>query len=299
MQSINSFFTNAQQQITSLYGFQDALLYQPNEPDTSRTIVQPPSLFRMPYEKIIIETDDNEKLHGFLIKQMHRANECETLVFFHGNAGNIGHRLQNASLLYQSCNINILLFDYRGYGKSTGTPSENGFYTDAQAVYDYVRKRTDLNQEKIFLFGRSLGGAVALHLASDLAQSDATPPLYAVILENTFTSIPEMGKRLFQVFILDYVPIWCYKNVFSSITKIRHINVPVLFLSGERDELVPPQMMQKLHEECQSSKKQLVLFSDGQHNTTWFSNNYASHIRHFLTECSTLSETTSTASNFN
>jgi pimeloyl-ACP methyl ester carboxylesterase len=114
---------------------------------------------------------------------MHRANECETLVFFHGNAGNIGHRydwknrprkflirfdilfsLQNASLLYQSCNINILLFDYRGYGKSTGTPSEDGFYTDAQAVYDYVRKRTDLNQEKIFLFGRSLGGAVALHL---------------------------------------------------------------------------------------------------------------------------------------
>jgi hypothetical protein len=78
--------------LASLYSLQDALLFQPNEPDTSRTIVQPPSLFRMPYETIIIETDDNEKLHGFLIKQMHRANECETLVFFHGNAGNIGHR---------------------------------------------------------------------------------------------------------------------------------------------------------------------------------------------------------------
>lgn len=72
--------------------------------------------------------------------------------------------LQNAHLLYRTCNINILLFDYRGYGKSTGAPSENGLYTDAIAVYEYVRKRTDLNQQKIFLFGRSLGGAVALHL---------------------------------------------------------------------------------------------------------------------------------------
>jgi fermentation-respiration switch protein FrsA (DUF1100 family) len=77
-------------------------------------------------------------------------------------------RLQNAHLLYRACNINILLFDYRGYGKSTGSPSEAGLYTDALAVYDYVRKRNDLNQEKIFLFGRSLGGAVALHLGKNL-----------------------------------------------------------------------------------------------------------------------------------
>jgi hypothetical protein len=98
-------------------------------------------------------------------------------------------------------------------------------------VHDYVRKRNDLNQEKIFLFGRSLGGAVALHLgkkissrslfsyfilrylASHLAQINAIPPLHSVIVENTFTSIPDMAKRLFQVFVLDYVPNWCYKNV--------------------------------------------------------------------------------------
>ena len=78
--------------LASLYGFQDALLYQPNEPDTARTIVQTPDTFHMPYETITIETPDNEKLHGFLIKQINRTNERETLVFFHGNAGNIGHR---------------------------------------------------------------------------------------------------------------------------------------------------------------------------------------------------------------
>lgn len=142
-------------------------------------------------------------------------------------------RLQNAHLLYRACNINILLFDYRGYGRSTGIPSEAGLYADAQAVYDFVRARADLNQQKIFLFGRSLGGAVALHLgkrrafnvprttcllvvAAQLGESEASPPLHCVILENTFTSIPDMAKRLFQVFILDYVPGCYYKNMVGA-----------------------------------------------------------------------------------
>ncbi|UJR31466.1 hypothetical protein I4U23_018955 [Adineta vaga] len=280
--------------LTSLYGLQDMLLYQPNEPDTARTIVQTPELFHMEYETITIETTDNEKLHGYLLTQMQRTEECATLIFFHGNAGNIGHRLQNAHLLYRACNINILLFDYRGYGRSTGIPSETGLYTDAQAVYDFVRSRSDLNQEKIFLFGRSLGGAVALHLAAHLAEIEATPPLYCVVVENTFTSIPDMAKRLFQFFIIDYIPSCYYKNMFSSISKIRHIKIPLLFLSGEQDELVPPQMMRKLHDECQSTKKQLILFSDGQHNTTWLSRNYSIQIHKFLSECSVLSEPAST-----
>ncbi len=83
--------------LASLYRLQDLLLFQPNEPDTARTIVQTPNLFHLPYETITIETADHEKLHGFLIKQMHRANECETLIFFHGNAGNIGHRYERNS----------------------------------------------------------------------------------------------------------------------------------------------------------------------------------------------------------
>ncbi len=87
---MNSFFCH----LASLYGFQDALLYQPNEPDTARTIVQTPDMFHMLYETITIDTPDNEKLHGFLIKQNTRANERETLIFFHGNAGNIGHRYE-------------------------------------------------------------------------------------------------------------------------------------------------------------------------------------------------------------
>ncbi len=156
------------------------------------------------------------------------------------------------------------------------------------------------------------------YIGSHLAQSDATPPLYAVILENTFTSIPEMGKRLFQVFILDYVPIWCYKNVvwvknsskWFSIFHLVFINYEnsshkctstlsfrwTRWISSSTNDakitwgllrINCQDLFQKIFiKECQSSKKQLVLFSDGQHNTTWFSNNYASHIRHFLTEVS-------------
>ncbi|CAF2093983.1 unnamed protein product [Rotaria magnacalcarata] len=284
----------------SLYSLQDALLYQPSEPDTSRLIVQTPDYFHMPYEILTIPTSDNEKLHGYLIKQMQNGDDCPTLVFFHGNAGNIGHRLQNVHLLYRGCNINILLFDYRGYGRSTGKPSEVGLNIDALAVYDYVRTRTDLNQEKVFVFGRSLGGAVALHLAAHLAESNEMLPLHCVIVENTFTSIPDMGKRLFQIFVIDYIPHWCFKNLYQSIKIMRHIKVPVLFISGAQDELVPPPMMRQLFEECTSTKKQLVSFPDGQHNTTWLSNNYTTQIYRFLYECSTSCETaSSTASNGN
>jgi len=272
--------------LAGLYALQDALLFQPNEPDTSRLIVQTPDLYQMPYETIFIETSDHERLHGFLIKQPQRSESCETLLFFHGNAGNIGHRVQNAYLLYRQCQINILLFDYRGYGKSTGFPSEAGLYLDAQAVYDFARGRNDLNQQKIFLFGRSLGGAVAIHLAAQLSQIDASPPLHCLMLENTFTSIPDMAKRLFHIFLIDYIPYWIYKNLFLSLSKIRHVQVPVLFLSGEQDELVPLEMMQNLHVECQSSTKHLALFHDGQHNTTWLCNNYGDRIRQYLNEIS-------------
>ncbi|CAF5181530.1 unnamed protein product, partial [Rotaria magnacalcarata] len=87
----------------SLYSLQDALLYQPSEPDTSRLIVQTPDYFHMPYEILTIPTSDNEKLHGYLIKQMQNGDDCPTLVFFHGNAGNIGHRYEGNLMTLKSC----------------------------------------------------------------------------------------------------------------------------------------------------------------------------------------------------
>ena len=111
-------------------------------------------------------------------------------VYFHGNAGNIGHRLENAKVLYKTLKCNILLVEYRGYGMSDGIPSEEGFYQDAQAAYDFVDSREDLDSSKIVIFGRSLGGAVAIDLAS---RCDYRDRLLALVVENTFTSIPDLG----------------------------------------------------------------------------------------------------------
>ena len=118
-------------------------------------------------------------------------------------------RLQNAHLLYRACNINILLFDYRGYGKSTGAPSEAGLYTDALAVHDYVRKRNDLNQEKIFLFGRSLGGAVALHLGKS-----ATTVLLDVSIDRCrLCSFSSCSNQCYSTIICSYH--WEHLHIYS------------------------------------------------------------------------------------
>ena len=97
---------------------------------------------------------------------MYAVIQIFTIIFFHGNAGNIGHRLQNALGLYSVLNANVVMVEYRGYGKSEGSPSESGFYQDSEAALDFVLKRPDLEDMPVVLFGRSLGGAVAIRLAS-------------------------------------------------------------------------------------------------------------------------------------
>ena len=116
-----------------------------------------------------------------------------TILYFHGNAGNIGHRVPNALLMLVNLKANVVLVDYRGYGKSEGEPSEDGLYLDAEATLDYVMTRPDLDKTKVLLFGRSLGGAVAVRLAS------ANPHrVAAIVVENTFLSIPHMAATLFS-----------------------------------------------------------------------------------------------------
>lgn len=113
----------------------------------------------MRYESIRFSTADNVSLHLYFISQQifHVRKSSPTIVFFHGNAGNIGHRLQNCYGLYRDLHCNILLVEYRGYGLSEGTPSEKGLYLDAKASLDYLSSRHDIDHSKIIIFGRSLG----------------------------------------------------------------------------------------------------------------------------------------------
>jgi len=141
---------------------------------------------KLPFEEHFITTKDKIQIHSWLITQDEKSI-CPTIIFFHGNAGNIGFCLPNAKTLYYTTACNILMVEYRGYGNSAGIPSEKGLILDGQAAIDFLRSRNDIDHKKIFLFGRSLGGAVAIHLA--LLNQDK---LCGIMVENTFLSIDEM-----------------------------------------------------------------------------------------------------------
>lgn len=132
------------------------MLYYPETPSNSHIFVPAPNTVGLPFENITIKSLDSTKLHAFLILQP-QPQQCCTILFFHGNAGNIGHRLSNAKGMYRHLKANILLLEYRGYGLSEGVPSESGFYKDAQAAFNYLCSRQDINKDRIIVFGRSLG----------------------------------------------------------------------------------------------------------------------------------------------
>ena len=109
----------------SLYHYQDSLVYYPEQPESARVFVQTPGSLGLPFEAVYVTTRDGCRIMGYLIKQPHMS-AAPTVLYFHGNAGNIGHRLHNAQALYRHCGFNIFLLEYRGYGKSQGSPSELG-----------------------------------------------------------------------------------------------------------------------------------------------------------------------------
>lgn len=141
-----------------LYQVQDSLLFNPELPSHSRVFIPIPSSFNLPYENVTTKTSDGVQIQMYFIYQP-KERQCKspTIIFFHGNAGNMGHRLQNCVGLYHSLHCNILLVEYRGYGLSEGVPSEEGLYLDAKASINYLFTRNDINHSEIIVFGRSLG----------------------------------------------------------------------------------------------------------------------------------------------
>ncbi|CAH0684363.1 unnamed protein product [Chilo suppressalis] len=262
-----------------LYSAQDLLLYYPNDPPDSRVFVLQPSNYKLPYESIKISNKDGFKIHLFLIKQPTNCNHRPTLIFFHGNAGNMGQRLANVSGFYHKLNINILMVEYRGYGLSEGAPSERGLYVDAQSALDYIMQRSDIDRSKIIIFGRSLGGAVAIDLTSRLEYRNK---IWALIVENTFTSIPDMAQIILKWKCLSWLPQFCHKNKYMSAKKIASILTPTLVLCGSNDALVPPSMAQELYMRCGAICKKLVVLPGGGHDDTWTCRDYYSSVQQFL-----------------
>jgi fermentation-respiration switch protein FrsA (DUF1100 family) len=174
--------------------------------------------------------------------------------------------LPNIAELLRLVKVNVFIVEYRGYGKSTGIPTEGGLQLDAQTALEYLLNRTDINHSKLFVFGRSLGGAVAIDLAARNPD-----PLKAIVVENSFTSVPDMVDVVLPT--LRYFK-FLSRNQWSSEEKVKSLKMPALFLSGRQDELVPPVMMDRLYESCTSSSKEFIPFEHGHHMDTWDQDRY-------------------------
>jgi len=251
-----------------IYLLQDSLLYQPGHPAFSRNL--------HPLPKSTHEVVNFGRLNGLLFK--HESGNVGTMIFFHGNAGNASNRTQMIEFMRSILKMNIFIFDYSGYGLSRGRPSESQLYQDGQAAIDYIAGRTDLRGD-CMLYGRSLGGAVVI----DLAARPENERIKAVLVENTFTSIPNMGCQLFPFLspVIRLLPDFAVKNKFYSIQKVQMINQPILFISGRDDEIVPCGMMDELFSACSSTRKEMVRLR-GHHNSTWTTAGYFDKMTNFL-----------------
>lgn len=227
-----------------LYLFQPRFVYFPYA-----ALEATPRDVSLRYEDVFITTDDHVRVHGwFLPHESPRA----TLLFFHGNGGNISHRLDSL-LIFHGLGLSVLIIDYRGYGRSEGRPSEAGTYSDALAAWRYLVRDRNTAGEDIVLFGRSLGSAVAVWLASR-----HTPR--ALILESGFTSTADMGRHYYP-----FLPVkWLTRIKYDSLTRIGSVRCPILFVHSPGDDIVPYALGRKLYAAANEPKSFLEI--TGGHN---------------------------------
>lgn len=212
----------------------------------------------MKYEEVHIPVgsgSERGELYGWWLPA--DKGDAPTLLYLHGNDKNIshGHDLDSAARMH-GMGFNVLMVDYRGYGKSTGgEPSEAKVYEDAEAAWNYLLGQRASPPQRTFIYGHSLGGAIAIDLAV------RHPEAAGLITESTFTTMVEMGKRKYGFLPVDLL----LNQYFDSLGKIGRLKVPVLFIHGTWDPLIPPQMSQQLYERA-PPPKYLTLIEGGEHN---------------------------------
>ncbi|KAJ5902245.1 hypothetical protein N7495_002773 [Penicillium taxi] len=264
-----------------LYFKQNEIVYPRNIPADARTNVPSPRQFNIKdFEDLQIPTPDGESLHAFLLRPPKtRFRRNLTVIMFHGNAGNIGHRVPIAKALMDTLQCNVFLLEYRGYGLSTGVPEEAGLKVDAQTGLDYLRQRSETCDTKLVVYGQSLGGAVAINLvATNQEQGD----IAGLILENTFLSIRKMIPSVFPP--ARYIARLCHQYWTSEEVIPKITEVPILFLSGLKDDLVPPSHMTQLFSVSNTKRKIWRTLPGGGHNDSVAEDGYFDHIHSFVSE---------------
>ena len=241
---------------TYLWARQAHYIFRPE-----RVIRSTPAEYQLPFEDVYIKVDDSsgnsQHIHAWWISSEHPGDRC--LLYLHGSALNIGANISHARR-FQRMGFSVLLISYRGYGKSDGSfPSEASVYSDARAAWRYLTEQKNIDPASIFIYGHSLGGAVAIELATN------HPKAGGLIIESTFTSIADMAREIpkYRLFPLELI----VHQRFDSINKVSRLQVPVLYLHGTNDRFVPPKMSQKLYNET-ASAKQLKFIEGGGHNNS-------------------------------
>ncbi len=242
----------------------DRVIFQPSPGVDLR-----PEQIGLADEEISLRTEDNITLHAFFLPS---PGASRALLFLHGNAGNASHRLPNAAQLVR-LGIHVLLLDYRGYGLSEGTPTEEGVYADARAGLSYLVETRGILAHRIVLFGRSLGAAVAIDLSQDRS-------LAGLILESTFPSGANVARRA-----LGPLGAWLARGRFESDRKIGQVRSPLLFFHGDRDEVIDIELGRRLFEIAPEPKAFEVIPGAGHNNTTFIGGRpYFARIGRFLDE---------------
>jgi abhydrolase domain-containing protein 13 len=251
-----------------LYFVQDQLIYRNGffssyeaYPGDNEEGMRDPSEKKMSYEDVSVETEDDIRLHGWFIHQGAKTAVVPTLVYMHGNAGNIGNKLAWAENIYFNLGVNIVLVGYRGYGHSEGSPSEIGLQKDSKAIIKWTLENPKINSNQVYLFGDVLGGAVAIYGAQSYQDR-----LKGIILQNAFLNMDHAVDDTNWVFRL-LTPL-ILANYWPNDDRIKDIRLPILFISGTDSPTHDD--MQKLRDlAVKSQYVQFLSVPNGKKKNTW------------------------------
>ena len=257
--------------VALMWAFQERLLYLPN---AGREHIATPADRGLVWEAVTLTTEDDVALDAWWVPA---PEPRASLLFFHGNAGNISHRLESIAQFHR-LGLSVLIVDYRGYGRSEGRPSESGTALDARAAWHWLRNEADSEADEIIVFGRSLGAAVAAELAAYLVDQQAAPA--AVILESPFRSVPALAQQLYP-----FLPArWLARIDYPVETYVTRIQAPLLVIHSRDDEIIPFSHGEAVYQLAQAPKQLLEI--QGGHNTGFRDSEpaYSEEIDTFLRE---------------
>ncbi len=249
----------------AMYAFQSRMIYFP-----SRTVSITPREANLEYEDVNLIAEDGVRVHGWFIPT---EGARATLLFCHGNGGNISHRMESI-MQFRELGLSVFIFDYHGYGLSEGKPGEQQTYMDAEAAWNYLTEEKGLPADSIIIFGRSLGGAVAVWLAREHRAG-------ALIVESSFTSVPEVAWHYYP-----FLPVKLLARFqYNSLERIRHIDVPTLFIHSPDDDIIPYKFGRRLYEAAGNPKQFLEI--GGTHNDGFLTCEaaYLKGLDEFLAHC--------------